>query len=297
MSGKDLAALFSLAAVWGASFLFIRIATPELGPFVTVELRVVIAALALLLYTAVIRYRFSFRAHWKKYIIVGTLNAAFPFVLITAAELHLTASLASIINATTPMFTALVAFVWFKTPLTVIKVAGMIMGIAGVAVLAGWGTSSTGTIFILSALCSVGAALFYGIASNYITKNFPDAKPLDLAIGQQIGAGIVLVPFALFTLPDRLPSSGTIFSVLALAVVCTSMAYILFFYLINKTGALKTTSVTFLVPVFGVGWGVVFLNETIHLNTIIGMIIILASIVLVTDLWVRKRKDIERKTA
>ncbi|MBM7691154.1 drug/metabolite transporter (DMT)-like permease [Peribacillus deserti] len=297
MSSKDLAALFSLAAVWGASFLFIRIASPEFGPFVTVELRVLIAALALLLYAAVIRYRFSFRAHWKKYLIVGTLNAAFPFVFITAAELHLTASLASIINATTPMFTALVAFFWFKTPLSLKKVAGMIMGIAGVAVLAGWGESSTGIIFVLSALCCVGAALFYGIASNYIMKNFQDAKPLDLAIGQQLGAGIVLIPFALFTLPEKLPSTEAFLSVIALAVVCTSMAYILFFYLINKTGALKTTSVTFLVPLFGVAWGVIFLDEIIHFNTIIGMFIILASIILVTDLRVKKGRTSERKTA
>ncbi|WP_035322671.1 DMT family transporter [Peribacillus kribbensis] len=289
MTGKEFAALLTLAALWGASFLFIRVASPELGPFLTVELRVALAAAALLIYAVFIKYTFSFRAHWKKYIMVGLLNAAVPFAFITGAELHLTASMASIINATTPMFTAAAAWVWFKTRLSMQKFIGMLIGIAGVVILVGWSTGKTDGAFMLSALYSLLAALFYGIAGNYIAKNFKEVKPMDLAIGQQIGASIVMLPFTLFTLPRSLPSVPALLSVLVLAVLCTSLAYLLYFYLMGKSGALKTASVTFLVPIFGVGWGALFLKETIRANTIFGMLVIFAGILLVTGILGRRK--------
>ncbi|MGB8955415.1 MAG: EamA family transporter, partial [Tumebacillaceae bacterium] len=138
MSARDFASLLLLASVWGASFLFMRIAAPELGPFMTTELRVLIAALALLGYAAVIRYRSEFFQRWRQYLVIGALNAAIPFVLICTAELHVTASLAAILNATTPLFTAFVAWAWVKDPLSVKKIIGLLIGILGVAILVGW---------------------------------------------------------------------------------------------------------------------------------------------------------------
>ncbi|WP_409288263.1 DMT family transporter [Peribacillus sp. SCS-37] len=291
MSRKNIVLLLSLAALWGASFLFIRIAAPEFGPFLTVELRVAIASIVLLGYASIVRSRFSFREHWKEYLMAGALNAAIPFALITIAELHLTASTASIINATTPMFTALTAWIWFKHHLSMKKWGGMLLGLAGVAILTGW-SANLGLPFLLASLSSLGAALFYGIAGNYIVKALPGVKPLQLAIGQQIGASLVLLPFALANLPHSAPSLPSIFSVAALAVFCTSLAYLLFFQLLAAAGAVKTASVTFLVPIFGIIWGTLFLDEQIHFTTSLGMVIIFISIILVTDLkWGRVKQS------
>ena len=138
MKTKDILMLFGLAALWGASFLFMRIGAPVLGPLVLIFFRVSIASAALLFYLMIRRQRPSIMQKWKQYLLLGLLNAAIPFTLISTAELHLSASFAAILNATTPLFTALVAWIWAKEALTLKKVVGLILGVIGVAVLVGW---------------------------------------------------------------------------------------------------------------------------------------------------------------
>ena len=290
MSTRDFASLLLLASVWGASFLFMRIATPELGPFMTTELRVLIAALALLGYAAIIRYRSQFFQRWKQYLIVGALNAAIPFVLICTAELHVTASLAAILNATTPLFTALVAWAWVKDPLGVKKIIGLLTGILGVAILVGWSPMPVDATLLYSVLCSLLAALSYAFAGIYSSRAFKGIKPLEVAIGQQIGASLLLLPLALIYWPDHMPSTPAVLSIAGLAILCTAMAYLVFFKLINNVGPVKTVSVTYLVPIFGVIWGVAFLHETVSLTTFIGLAVIFISIVLVTNMIPAKAK-------
>lgn len=290
MSTRDFASLLLLASVWGASFLFMRIATPELGPFMTTELRVLIAALALLGYAAIIRYRSQFFQRWKQYLIVGALNAAIPFVLICTAELHVTASLAAILNATTPLFTALVAWAWVKDPLGVKKIIGLLTGILGVAILVGWSPMPVDATLLYSVLCSLLAALSYAFAGIYSSRAFKGIKPLEVAIGQQIGASLLLLPLALIYWPDHMPSTPAVLSIAGLAILCTAMAYLVFFRLINNVGPVKTVSVTYLVPIFGVIWGVAFLHETVSLTTFIGLAVIFISIVLVTNMFPAKAK-------
>ncbi|WCK53411.1 DMT family transporter [Aneurinibacillus sp. Ricciae_BoGa-3] len=298
MNRKGFGALFLLAALWGGSYLFMRIATPVIGPFVTVELRVLLAGIALLLYALLIKYRVNILKKWKQYLILGGLNAAIPFSFICTAEIHLSASLASILNATTPLFTTLVAWGWIKEPLTMKKITGLIIGIVGVAVLVGWSPIPLDKTTLLSASCTLLAALSYGFGGIYAARTFKETKPLDIAIGQQLGASVLLVPFAITSMPHKMPPAEVIYSILGISLLCTAVAYLIYFYLINSVGAVKTLYVTFLVPVFGVIWGIVFLGESFFFNTLIGLIIIILSIAIVTNILpVRLKKKRKEQNA
>lgn len=283
--------LILLAALWGASFLFMRIAAPSLGPIVLIELRVSIAGLALLLFAAIRKHRTNVLQKWKQYLLLGAFNAAIPFSLIATAELHSSASLAAILNATSPLFTALVAWVWMRDPFTVKKFVGLVSGVIGVAVLVGWNPHQNTEHIWLSVLMSLLAALFYGIAGVYSARAFKGEKPMDMAIGQQLAAGLLLVPFAASTLPNRLPSLEVILSVLGLAILCTSFGYLLYFALIRNVGPVKAISVTFLVPIFGILWGAIFLGESISFGTFVGFIMILLSVTMVANIPLRGRKE------
>lgn len=287
---KDIGALLLLAALWGGSFLFMRIAVPVFGPFVLAELRVALAGGALLVYAAASRALPALRTQAKQFLILGALNAAIPYTLIATAELHLTASLAAILNATTPLFTAVVAAVWLKDRLGAKKRIGLVLGIVGVAILVDWSPLPFGTVVALSIAASLAASLSYGLAGVFSKAAFTGVPPLALAIGQQVGASALLLPFALpaaVVAPPSRPSLAVVCTVLALAVLSTSLAYLLYFYLIVNVGPMGAVSVTFLIPVFGVLWSALFLHERLRVGTIIGLVVILASVILVTGVQVR----------
>ncbi len=281
MKPKDVLLLFSLAALWGASFLFMRLGAPALGPFVLIFLRVSIASGALLLYVWIRRRRLDVLKKWKPYLLLGLLNAAVPFTLISAAELRLPASVAAILNATTPLFAALSARVWTGERLTWKKISGLVLGLAGVAVLVGWAPHSGEHSILVPALFSLLAAVSYAVAGMYASSAFKGAGLMDMAVGQQLGASAVMLPFAVATVPTVFPSSTVVLAVLSLAVLCTAVAYLLYFSLIRSVGPVKTLSVTFLVPVFGVLWGALFLGEAVSLHIAAGLAVILASVWLV----------------
>ncbi|WP_379130214.1 DMT family transporter [Paenibacillus sp. sgz500958] len=281
MARKDMAALLLLALIWGASFLFMRIASPVFGPVFTTELRVSLAAAALLLYAFLRGIKPQILRHWKAFLILGALNAALPFTLICMAELHLNASLAAILNATTPMFTALAAWGIGQGKPGLVKSAGLITGLAGVAVLVGFSPVPLEGAILYSVIFSLGAALSYGFGGLYASHAGKGVEPLTLAIGQQLGASIVLLPLAVIFAPHELPSAPAVYSVAGLSLLCTSVAYLIYFRLIRNVGAVKTVTVTFLVPIFGILWGVLFLKESLYVNTVIGLAIILLSVTLV----------------
>ncbi len=289
---KDIIMLLLLAALWGGSFLFMRIGAPVLGPLFLIELRVLLAGITLSFFALASRHRIHVLHKWWQYLVLGATNAAVPFTLISFAELRIEAGLAAILNATTPMFTALVAWLWTKDLFTLKKLSGVILGIVGVGVLVGWSSDGNGTYLWLSASFSLLAAVFYGTAGVFSSRYFKDEKPMDMAIGQQLAASLILLPFSLVTLPHVIPSRVVIFSVLGLAVLCTAVAYLLYFALIHSVGALKTLTVTFLIPVFGVIWGGLFLNELITFRLILGLLIILSSVALVANIrFKRSRKS------
>ncbi|KYD24698.1 DMT family transporter [Parageobacillus toebii] len=283
MNAKEITALFLLAALWGASFLFMRITSPVIGPVLTIELRVLIAGLVLLLYVWMFKKSIELKAYWKQYLIVGALNAAIPFTLIAAATLHLPASVAAILNSTTPLFTALVSRWFLHEPLYAKKWIGIGFGIVGVFALVGWSPVPLSMQTVFSALLSILAAFSYGCGGVYAKKAFTGVSSLSLSIGQQLGAAFVLIPLAAFAIPTKPVSPLVIYSVLGLAVFCTAIAYLFYFYLLANVGPTKTLSVTFLVPVFGVIWGMIFLHEKITIGMLGGLAVILTSIFLLSD--------------
>lgn len=281
MNVKDGMMLLVLASLWGASFLFMRIGSPALGPVVLIELRVLLAGLTLLVFAAVTRHRIHILHKWWQYLVLGAANAAVPFTLIAYAELRLAPGLAAVLNATTPLFTMLVAWLWVRDPFTPRKLLGMAIGIMGVGILVGW---KDGSGLPISALWSLLAAACYGAAGVFASRAFRGEKPLDMAIGQQLGAALLWLPLSLSMLPRTMPAPAVICSVLGLAVLCTAVAYLLYFSLIHTVGPVKTLLVTFLVPIFGVIWGALFLGEPITVRLLGGLAVILSSIALVVNL-------------
>jgi drug/metabolite transporter (DMT)-like permease len=289
MKPKDFAGLMLLGALWGGSFLFIRVAVPALGPFVLVELRVGLAAAALLLCALVASRVPKIRYRWRSFLALGFLNAAVPFSLISAAEIHLTASLAAILNSTTVMFTAIVAAAWMGDALTARKVLGIILGIVGVTVLVGWDPIELNGVVLLSVAAMLGASLAYALGATYAKQAFSGIPPLGMAIGQQTAATALLLPVASVSLPAQTPSSAVVLCVLGLALLSTAVAYLIYFQLIENVGPTSTVTVTLLVPVFGLLFGVLLLDEPFGFGTLAGLGIILSSVVLITGIAPRKK--------
>lgn len=284
MALKDFLQLNILGALWGGSFLFMRVAAPVLGPFLLIDLRVLIAGFALLIYAYAIRKMPDFRQKWKQYLLLGAVNAAIPFTMIATAELHVTASVSSILNATTPLFALLAAAIWLKERLRPGKVTSMFIGIAGVAILAGWGHLGHSPIVLLSILFSLLASVCYGIGGVYTKLHFASEAPLTLAIGQQLAAGLVLLPFSVPTVGRLQGMTLSIaVSVFCLAVLSTSVGYLIYFYLIKSVGPTKTLSVTLLVPLYGVIWGMLLLGERLSVGTVAGLVLILSSTIMITE--------------
>src|SRR5215204_3837834 len=178
MKPRDFAGLIMLGALWGGSFLFIRVAVPALGPFLLVELRVGLAAAALFLYAMAAGSMPKIRSRWRSLLVLGFLNAPVPFALISAAEIHLTASLAAILNSTTVMFTAIVAAVWMGDALTARKAIGIVLGIVGVAVLVGWDPIALNWAVVLSVGAMLAASLSYALAAVYAKRTFAGSPAL-----------------------------------------------------------------------------------------------------------------------
>ncbi|KAF7788416.1 hypothetical protein PRUB_a3071 [Pseudoalteromonas rubra] len=273
--------LICLAAIWGGSFLFMRIAAPTFGPAYLIEFRVSFAALALLVIALYLKQYLHFRAHARHYFILGLLNTALPFVLFAYAAQTLTVSMLAILNATAAIWGALIAFFWHRTPLSIKSVIGMVLGICGVVILVGWDQTLISEKLIWPVLAGVLAAVSYGVASNY-AKNAPQIPAFDNAHGSMWAAVVWLLPLLPFIPMRAVPDSTEISAVLALGVICTGIAYLLYFRLISEVGAASALSVTFLIPLFGIIWGYLILDEQVGLNTLGGMVLVLTGTMLVT---------------
>jgi drug/metabolite transporter (DMT)-like permease len=292
----DLVALFGLAALWGASFLFIRIASPVFGPILTMQGRVSLAAAALIVVLLLSGKSLHFKQKWRQYLIIGALNAAIPFTLIATAALYLPASMSAILNSLTPLFTAFVIWGWMQEKLSLRKWLGTTVGVVGVAILVGWSTIPFTKEVMMAVVLSVLSTIAYALAGVYAKKSFEGVSALSLAAGQQLAASILLLPFTFINFPISTSGITTIavLSVVGLSIFCTAIAYLLYFYLITNVGPAKTLSVTFLIPVFGMMWGSFFLQEELTVGMIVGLLVILGSVFLISDvqlkmLFVRKR--------
>ena len=281
-----------LAAIWGSSFLFMRIAAVEFGALPTAAVRVTIAALFLLPLVWMRGLLPELRTHWRKVFLVGVLNSGIPFACFAFALLSITTGLSSILNATVPMFGALVAWLWLKDKPNGSRVIGLVIGFAGVAMLA-WRTTGPGAGFKatangatpgLAVLACLLACVCYGISASYTKRYLTGMPPLVTAAGSQIGASLGLALPAIWFWPAQMPGTNAWLALLAVGVLCTGVAYIIFFRLIENAGPPRALTVTFLVPVFAVLYGVLLLGEHVTPWMLLCAAVIVCGTVLSTGL-------------
>lgn len=282
MTRRDLIELILLGAIWGGSFLFMRIAAPEFGPFALVELRVGIAALFLL---AILLWRGGVRNLLPLVLpltVLGITSSALPFVLFAYATLSVSAGTAAVLNATAPLFGALVGYVWLRDKLRPLQCVGLALGFAGVVLLV-WDRMSVNVEgAVVAAAACLMATLSYGVAANFTKKKLAGSPALANATGSQVTAALLLLPLATLYWPDDMPSAASWYSAAALGVLCTGIAFALYFRLIARIGPAKAITVTYLVPVFGMLWGLVFLHEPITAGMAAACLVVFLGVALAT---------------
>ena len=293
----DVGELLLLAALWGASFLFMRLGAAEFGPVTLSGLRVGLATLVLLPLLFWRGQAAALRAHWRPIAFVGVVNSALPFVLFSLAALAINAGLSSIFNATAPLWGALIAWFWLGDRLTRARVVGLALGFAGVLWLA-WDTASFkpgehGVSAAVAIAACLGATLCYGFAANYTKRKLSGVASLAVATGSQLAATLALALPALRWWPATPPSATAWASVAGLALLCTAVAYLLYFRLIDRLGAARAITVTFLLPVFGSAWGAIFLGERLTPAMLLGCAVILLGTALTTGVlrWPVRQPD------
>jgi drug/metabolite transporter (DMT)-like permease len=282
----DVGELLLLAALWGASFLFMRLGAAEFGPVALSALRVAGASAFLLPLLVARGQTATLRTHWRPIAVVGVLNSALPFALFSLAALAINAGLSSILNATAPLWGALVAWLWLGERPLRDRLVGLAIGFGGVAFLAWDKASFKAGEHGVSAAVAVGACLVatlcYGIAANYTKRHLSGVAPLAAATGSQCSAALALALPAIWLWPARMPGAAAWWALAGLAVLCTGVAYILFFRLIARLGAARAITVTFLIPIFGVLWGALFLGERVTPVMLAGCAVIVLGTALVT---------------
>ncbi len=255
----------ALAAIWGASFLFTRLSLVDFGPVVTAALRVIIASAVLLPLMLMRGHRAAFVLHWKKVLLVGVINSAIPFVCIAFALQSISIGQSSVLNATVPLFGAIIAWAWLGDRPSGSRVVGLLIGFAGIALLASenasFDTNALGTSSAWGIAASLLACLCYGIAASFTRRFLGGVPSLVSATGSQLGASIFLFPFCLWYWPAQAPSMQAWLAVMVLGVLCTGTAYILYFRIIANAGPVRALTVTFAIPVFAIAYGVVLLGE------------------------------------
>jgi drug/metabolite transporter (DMT)-like permease len=276
MTAADVARLVALAAIWGASFLFTRIAAPAIGAVATADGRMLIAGAALAAYFACIGFDAQWRRWWRYYLLIGALNSAAPFLLYAYAALELSVGLMAVINATSPMWGAGLSALVLRERLSPARVAGLALGIGGVALLSG----PQGSGAWLPIAAALGAAFCYGLTGVVLRRWARETSARGMAVGTQVLGAALLLP-AVIASPPPLPIATVIISMLALGLVCGAIAYILYFRLIADIGAAGALTVTYLIPIFGMLWGALFLGETLSAAMIAGALVVIAGTVLV----------------
>ncbi|MBW4612568.1 MAG: DMT family transporter [Desmonostoc vinosum HA7617-LM4] len=281
----NVAELLLLAALWGGSFLFLRMASPVLGPVWLAEIRVLLASLVLLPLLVRLDLLGEMRRHWLSLCVLGCINSAIPFFLLAVASLSLPAGFTSILNATTPLFGGVVAFVWLQENLTISRIIGFALGFAGVLVLVGWKTFAATPAFIMAVGAGLLAALMYAIAAPYTKQQLAGVPSLVVTTGSLFSAAIFLLPAIPFTVPSTTPTPKIILAIIALALLSTALAYIIYFRLIAKVGSTRALTVAYLVPMFAMLWGAIVLGEPITLSMVLGCGLILLGTAIANDLF------------
>jgi drug/metabolite transporter (DMT)-like permease len=276
--------LLIVGGIWGASYLFIKVAVREIEPTAMMDLRLLLAAAVLL---PILGVRLGLKGSVREIrstgtgaFILGVTNMALPFVLIAWGEKHIDSGVAAIANATVPIFVAILA-IRFNPSERVrgVRLAGVVLGLVGVGILTGlhpqggwWGVAGT--------LAVVVASLSYASANLFTQHRFPRTSPLVITTASTLAALLVLLPFALLQLPDTMPSWKALASVAALGLAGTALALLFFYAMLARYGASRSSLVTYLLPPFALFYGLVFLDERMTLNAVLGLLLILAGVAL-----------------
>ena len=285
MRPADLARLVALAAMWGASYLFMRYAVPHFGPVVMIAGRVLVAGLALGAFALAAGAAFEWRKHWRAYLFVGVIGLDVPFLLIAQALKTIDASTAAILNALSPLFAAIVAAFWIRDRLTPAKLGGIALSIFGTAILVGWRPAPMSGLELLACGMSILATALYGYIIVFTKVHLKGASPIAISAATLLLAAAALAPIAPLQAPalSGIPPLAWL-ALLGLAFVSTTVAFIFYYRLIADVGPVKASTVTLLVPVFGMIWGVIFLGEPLTAGRVAGCAIILSGCALILGL-------------
>jgi drug/metabolite transporter (DMT)-like permease len=304
MKLSDYVRLLALAAIWGASFLFMRIAAPVLGALPTAFFRVLLGAIGLAVILAVLKTRVDFKGLLKPTMALGVINSGIPFLMYSVAALLLPAGYSAIFNATTPLMGVLIGSMFFSDSLTPKKAAGVLIGLMGITLLTTTGPVTLSTTVVMGALACLIATSCYGVA-GFLTKQWvADKGGLDaklVAFGSQIGATLFLAPFfgisATVNPPVTWGDSTVWLALAAVGFICTACAYILYFRLIADIGPVRSLTVTFLIPPFGVLWGVMFLDEHLSIAHLYGGGLICLAVWFVLSKSSKPKQEPKQETA
>jgi drug/metabolite transporter (DMT)-like permease len=263
VAAGDVARLCTLALIWSASFVFVKVLVPALGAVPTTALRVFLAGLALVAWLALSRRDADVRKHGRTYLFVGLTASAIPFLLFAHAAYVLPASVMAILNAATPLFATLLAARWLGEPLDARKLAGIALGVAGVALVTGGGAIEPTLRGAAAVAACLGATFCYAFSGVWLKRRALPLSPLAVAGWSQLLAGCVLLPALPLVPPPGPVTPAVVANVLGLALVCSGVAYVLYYRLLRDIGPTRTMTVTFLIPAFGIAWGVLLLGERV----------------------------------
>lgn len=277
MSTANLIRLLLLGMIWGTSFMLMRIASPVFGPILTTFGRAFLGALSLYVFARHMGINFEWRKNAKTYLIIGVANTAIPFSLFAWSALHIPSAYMATMNSLAPIFTAVFGFLMLGERLSMLRISAFLLGLGGVAILVGIGPITVTPLVIAGVLAGMGAAVNYGFAATYTRMHAKEIPSLATAAGSQFAAAIVLLPFAIPSVPHAIEfgTASALWSVLILGVMCTGIAYGLFFHLISTEGASKAVTVTFLVPATASIWAWLLLGESITIGIVTGIAIVL----------------------
>lgn len=286
----DLAKLLLLAAIWGGSFILMRLVVPELGSLLTASLRIIFAGLALLVFAHIRKIPLQWRTNIKIYALSGLLGALLPFALFCYASGYLPAAFSALFNAACPLFVALFSLLWLNESLSLRTLAGLLLGALGVLVLVGSCVLLHSRLTLLAALACIAAPACFAL-SGIMIKRYTCAynpgrahkiiEPLPLAVGSMVAAALMCLPILPLLLPAQLPSPSSILWLLTLALLPSALAQIIFIPLLSKIGPTRAMSVSFLIPLFSLIGGVVFLQESLPLSSLGGGFMVLAATALI----------------
>ena len=275
--------LLLLGAIWGTSFLFMRVLSPNIGAWFTAEVRILLGGLGLVAWFAATGFDAQWRRFWKPYLVTGLINTALPFALFSYAALTIPASYSAILNSVAPLWGALFAAIWLNDPFTLRKFAGLLASSSGVALIARIGPVPMTAEVLMAIGAAIAATALYGIASVYIKLSLAQAKPAAVAGCSQLLAGLLFVP-VLFTVPPSASfSTGVVVNIAFIGLVCGSVAYLLYYRILSQAGPMHALSVTYLVPLFGMTWGALFLDETITPGMLGGCLMVLGGLALLSS--------------